>query len=172
MSQFLAIIDGPMGSGKTTIGKFLHSELKRTAVLSTDMIKFFLSDFERGERDNAITAAVFKQMCKEYIRQGINIVLAQGFWKKEYLDPYLEMAKEHNLKLFMYQLEAPKEFLLERIKHRPKPELAKTPVPEERIYKNLQTWEENRYDLGKTFDVTKMSSEEIAKEILKDLVNA
>lgn len=158
-----------MGSGKTTIGKILHKELKRTAVLSTDMIKFFLSDFERGERDNALTASVLRQMCKEYIRNEINLVLAQGFWKKEYLEPYLEIAKENNLEVFIYQLEAPKEFLLERIRNRPKPELARTPVPEERIQKNLKTWEENRYSLGKIFNVTAQSSEQIAAEILLDL---
>lgn len=172
VKKILVIIDGPMGSGKTTIGKILRQNLKRTAVLSTDMIKFFLSDFERGERDNAITAAVLMQMCKEYINQGISIVLAQGFWKEEYLRPYLQLAKENNLEVFIYQLEAPKDFLIERIRNRPTPELAKTPVPEERIQKNLQKWEENRYNLGKTFDVTKMSSEQIAKEILNDITKS
>ncbi|TSC71160.1 MAG: Uncharacterized protein G01um101449_88 [Parcubacteria group bacterium Gr01-1014_49] len=169
MSKFLVIIDGPMGSGKTTIGNLLHSGLKRTAILSTDKIKFFLSDFERGERDNAISAAVLMQMCREYIKHGINIVLPQGFWKKEYLEPYIKLAEENNLKLFVYQLEAPKDVLLERLRNRPKPVLAKTPVPEEKILQNLKTWEENRYDLGKVFDTSKLSSEEIAQAILKDL---
>ena len=169
MKHFLVIIDGPMGSGKTTIGKILHKELKRTVVLSSDMIKFFLSDFERGERDNAITSAVLIQMCKEYIKQGINIVLAQGFWKKEYLEPYLQMAKENNLDVLIYQCEAPEDFLLERIKNRPTPALAKTPVSLEHIQKNLKIWKENRYNAGKTFDVTKMTSEDVAQIILKDL---
>ncbi len=169
MNKFLVIIDGPMGSGKTTIGKILHNKLKRTAVLSTDKIKFFLSDFERGERDNAISAAVLMQMCKEYIKHNINIVLPQGFWKKGYIDPYIALAKESNLRLFVYQLEAPREVLLERIKARPKPELATTPVPEERILKNINTWEENRYNLGKVFNTKELSSEEIAGAILRDI---
>ena len=170
MQQFLMIIDGPMGSGKTTIGKLLAKELPRTAMLSTDAIKFFISDFERGERDNAISAAVLREMCKEYIKQGLNVLLPQGFWKKEYLEPYINLAKENNLKLFVYQLEGSTDFLLERIKNRPKPEAAKTPVPEERILKNLKTWEDNRYQLGKVFNVNELSSEEIAKLILKDLL--
>ena len=165
----LIIIDGPMGSGKTTIGKLLHEKLKRTAILSTDSIKFFISDFERGERDNAISAAVLMQMCKEYIKQGIDVLLPQGFWKKEYLEPYLKLVEENRLKLFMYQLEGPRDLLLERIENRPKPELAKTTVPEERILKNLKTWEENRYELGKVFNISEFSSEQIAELILKDL---
>jgi hypothetical protein len=59
--------------------------------------------------------------------------------------------------------------LLDRIKNRPQPELAKTPVSEERILANLKTWEENRYDLGKVFNIDELSSEEIAKSILADL---
>lgn len=168
----MIIIDGPMGSGKTTIGKLLHPQLKRTVMLSTDAIKFFISDFERGERDNAISAAVLMQMCKEYIKHDINILLPQGFWKKEYLDPYLKFAEENNIKVYMYQLEGSKDMLLERIKNRPKPELAKTPVPEERILKNLKTWEDNRYVLGKVFNVNELSSEQISNIILSDVQNS
>lgn len=169
MNKSLIIIDGPMGSGKTTVGKLLHAHLKRTVILSTDAIKFFISDFERGERDNAISAAVLMQMCKEYIKHDISILLPQGFWKREYLEPYLKLAEQNNLKLFVYQLEGPRELLLERIRNRPKPELAKTQVPEDRIIKNLETWEENRYRLGKVFNVGELSSEQIAQLILEDI---
>ncbi len=169
--QFLVIIEGPMGAGKTTIGNFLRKDLKRTAILSTDMIKYFLTDFERGERDNAITAAVLLSMCREYARQGINIVLAQGFWNKEFVVPYKKLAEEYGMKFFGYELEAPKEFLMERVKNRPRSEFAKTPLTDEIILRNLKNWEDNRYHLGKVFDVTKMNSEEIAKVILKDLTS-
>lgn len=167
MNNFLVIIDGPMGSGKTTIGKILHSKLKRTAVISSDKIKFFISDFERGERDNTITGAVLQQMCREYIKHGINIVLPQGFWKKEYIKPYIELAKENNLKLFIYQLEAPREVLIDRIKNRAS-QMTK-PVPQERIDQNLDSWESHRYQTEKTFDTTKFNPEDIATLILDDL---
>jgi len=158
-----------MGSGKTTIGRLLHKKLKRTAILSTDAIKFFISDFKRGERDNAISAAVLMQMCKEYIKHDINILLPQGFWKKGYVQPYIKLAKENNLKLLICQLEAPRDILLERIALRPKPTLAKTPVPKSRVLRNLQTWEENRYEIGKKFDTSKLSPEKIVRLILNDL---
>jgi predicted kinase len=171
MKQSIIIIDGSMGSGKTTIGKLLHKQLKRTAILSTDAIKWFISDFERGERDNAISAAVLRQMAQEYIKQGISILLPQGFWKKEYLQPYIKLAEENNLQLHVYQLEAPRDILLDRISKRPKAELATSPVPQERVEKNLKTWEENRYEMGKTFNTGEHSPEEIVQLILKDLGN-
>ncbi len=169
MQQSIVIIDGPMGSGKTTIGKVLHKELQRTAILSTDAIKWFISDFERGERDNAIAIAVMQQMCSEYIKHGISILLPQGFWKKEYLEPYIKLAEENNLKLFIYQLEAPQDVLLDRISKRPKAELATSPVLLERVMRNLQTWEDNRYNIGKVFNTNELKPEEIVKLILKDL---
>jgi len=168
MKPFMILIDGPMGSGKTTIGRLLHKELPRTAILSTDSIKFFISDFERGERDNAIAAAVLMQMCKEYVKHGINILLPQGFWKKEYMDPYISLAKEHNLEVFMYQLEASRDVLLERIAARPIP-AGRTPVPQERILKNLQTWEDNKFEAGKVFNTEEFAAEEIVQLILKDI---
>lgn len=158
-----------MGSGKTTIGKLLHNKLERTALVSTDAIKFFISDFERGERDNKIAAAVLMQMCKEYIKNDINLLIPQGFWKKEYLDPYIQLAEENDLELHVYQLVASRETLLARIKERPISKFAKTPVPEDRIIKNLTTWEENRYGVGKVFNTEELNPEQVAQLILEDL---
>lgn len=169
MKQFLIIIDGPMGSGKTTIGTLVHKKLKRTALVGTDRIKWFVSDFKRGPEDNKMTAEVLFVMCEEYIKQGINILIPQGFWKKEYLDEYIDLAKKNNLELFVYQLETPKEILLKRLAERPMPALATSRVPKARILKNLKTWEENRYDLGRVFDTSKQSAEQITKEILKEV---
>lgn len=169
MKKFLILIDGPMGSGKTTLGKLLHPHLPRTAMLSTDAIKFFISDFERGTRDNTISASVLRQMCREYLRHNINILLPQGLWRKSYVEPYQQLAQELGVDFFIYQLTAPREVLLGRIHNRPKPQLAKTPVPEDRIQRNLDTWEENHYELGTVFDTTEFAPEEIAKRILTDL---
>jgi predicted kinase len=168
MTPFMIIITGPMGSGKSTIGKLLHKQLKRTALLSTDAVKLLLSDNERGERDNAIHAAVLMGMAKTYIEQGINILLPQAFWKREYIEPYCTLAKEKNMKLFVYQLEGPKEVLVERIKNRVMP-AGRTPPSEEHILKNLQTYEENRYELGTVFDVGTLTSEKIAVRIMEEV---
>jgi predicted kinase len=169
MQQSLIIIDGPMGSGKTTIGKLLHKKLPRTALLSMDAIKWFISDFERGERDNTITSHVLMQMCQEYVKHDISILIAQGFWKKEYLKPYISLAKENNLRLFIYQLEAPVDILLDRIKKRPKPELAKANVPIEKVMRNLQTWQDHRYKTEKIFNTHSLSPRKIVQLIMKDL---
>ena len=51
---FLIIIDGMTGSGKTTVSNMLSKNIPRLAIIGMDKVKRFISDFERGEKDNAI----------------------------------------------------------------------------------------------------------------------
>lgn len=158
-----------MGSGKTTVGEFLHSRLKRTAMISTGAIKSFISDFERGEKDNGINAAVLIRMCEEYIKQGINILLPQAFWKQEYVESYAKLARENGVEFFVYQIEGPKELLLQRIEERHRQKSPTTAFFPEKALENLKKWELNRYALGKNFDMSTMSSKQISQLIIDDL---
>ena len=69
----------------------------------------------------------------------------------------------------MYQLEAPKEILLERVVQRPKPAEARTPVSKTKVMDNLKGWLENRQKFEKVFDTSKLSEAKIVKEILNDI---
>ncbi len=166
--QFVIILEGPMGAGKTTIASILHPKLPRTALLSMDKIKWFLSDFERNNEDNGLISKVMLSMAKTFLEQGCNVLIEQGFWKKEYVEPYINLANEFRTDLHFYQLEAPIEVLRERAHVRPDTP-GKIPLTKERIENNLKTWKENRYDLGKVFDTTEFSSEEVVKFILVDI---
>ena len=158
-----------MGSGKTTIGTFLKKKLKRTAVLSTSMIKSFVSDYERGERDYQLTASILKDLCESYLRQGINVVLVQAFWKMEFIHPYIEMAQQLGITFSLYQLEGPIPLLIERVKERVETTGDQNIVAEEAILENFKKWENGRYDLGTKIDISHFSSQEIANKIYQDL---
>ncbi len=164
----MIIIEGPMGAGKTTVAEILHKKLPRTALLGLDRIKFFLSDFKRGKEDNILSFHVVYSMMETYLKEGCNILYPQGFWKRKMVDKYLDLAQKYNTDVYFYQLEAPREILMDRIKNRRKsvnlPELT-----EGRAERNLTTWEENRYELGKNIDTTKFSVDEIVDIILSDL---
>jgi predicted kinase len=172
MKQFMVIIDGPMGSGKTTIGSLVQKKLKRTAHISSDRIKWFVSDFKRNEADKEMTARLVQALCEEYIKQGINLIIPQGFWLKKYLDPYIKLAKKHKLSLLVYQLKAPKNILIERVLSRPKPREAQTSITKSRVLKNLKKWEENKYQSEKVFDTSLVTPQEVAKSILSDIKKA
>jgi len=174
MKKFIIILDGPMGSGKSTIGEMIAPKLKRTALVNEDKIKWFISDFRRSKRDNAIVRAVLVAMCKEYLRQGINLVVAQGFLKKKRpIAPFVAMAKKHKAALLIYHLDAPKQILLQRIKERMKGRNkirgARPPIAKTRIHRNIKNWKANRYALGKEFATDKMSAQQVTEAILREI---
>lgn len=160
-----------MGAGKSTLSALLIPKLPRTGLLGIDKIKWFLSDFERTDADNAIIGKVMLAMAKAFLEQDCNVLIDQAFWKIEYVQPFIDLANERGAKLHFYQLEAPVEVLRERIKNRPiKP--GRPPYPEGRVENNLKLWGGNRYELGQTFDTSKVSLESIADIILQDVSGA
>ncbi len=170
MNKFIVILDGPMGSGKSTVGAMLAEKLKRTALINEDRIKWFISDFKRSKKDNAIVRAVMIEMCKEYLKQGISLVVAQGFLKgMRPLSDFAKMAKKNKAKLLIYHLDAPKNILLKRIENRIKTTKVKAPIAKSRIHKNIQRWKANRFSVGREFQTDKVSAKAITGEVLKDL---
>lgn len=166
--QFIIIIEGPMGSGKTTIAKILHPQLPRTVILGIDKIKWFLSDFQRTPDDNELMSDALIAMAKVFLTAKCNLLVAQGFWKKEFVQKYSDLAKEFNLDVYFYQLTAPEEVLRQRIKERPV--ISGRPVlTQERIDRNLNTWKENKYEMGTEIDTIKYSPEEVVEIILSDI---
>lgn len=159
-----------MGSGKSTVGELVVKKLKRTALINEDKIKWFISDFRRSKRDNAIVRGVLNVMAREYLKRGISLIIAQGFIKeKRPITPFLEMARATKSKLFVYHLNASKHVLLERIGNRAPSKNIRTPIAKSRIDRNLRMWRAHRYSIGKEFQVDKISAERISQEILKDI---
>lgn len=160
-----------MGSGKSTVGEILVKKLKRTALINEDKIKWFISDFRRCKRDNSIVRAVLIQMCKEYLKQGISLIIAQGFLRGiRPLSPFVAMAKKNKAKFVIYHFDAPKHVLLQRIKERQKSRTnVRKPIAKSRIHRNIRRWKANRYAIGKEFETEKISADKIAINILKEI---
>lgn len=160
-----------MGAGKSTIGELLGKKLKHTAVFGEDRIKWFITDFRRTLRNNAIVRSVMIEMCKEYLKQGINLVVTQGFSRTHRpLDPFVKMAKANNAKLLLYHLNAPRQTLLKRLDDRKKTKSpARIPIAQSRIHRNLRYWNKNRYNHGKEIATDKMNAKQVVNQILKDL---
>ena len=167
--KFIVIIDGPMGAGKSTVGALVHKRMKRTALLGMDRIKWFISDFRRRKKDNAITNAVLIQMCDSYLAHGISTIITQGF-SKEFTKPYIKLAKKHKAKLLFFQLNAPKAILFRRVKSRKHSVAGRPPIALSRIERNFRKWKNYEHQ-GKLYETDKLSAKKVANEILKEIKN-
>lgn len=170
---FLLIIDGPMGSGKSTIAKLLHPTLPRTAWVGVDRIKWFATNIKRSVKDNAMAYSVALAMADTYARHGMNIFFAQAFMKERGIpvDPIFALAKKYSMRLFIYRLTAPHKILLARALARPQASLAKTPLTKSRILMNLRVYAKQPRLPVPIFDSSKLSAEQIVAIIQKNTLS-
>ena len=174
--QFLIILEGPMGSGKSTVAGLLKGKLTKTVVLGIDKIKWFQSDFKRGDIQNSKVEEVVYAMARTYLRQGFSVILENGFWKNtlraKYRNAYLRYAKRNKIKTFIYHLTTPAEVSFERVakrKAKSKSQKLHPPNPLQRIRRNITEHEKRRFRDGEDIDTVKHSPLQITKLIIRDL---
>jgi len=165
--KFLLLLDGMMGAGKTATATLLSEKLPRTAIIGMDKIKRFVSDFERGTRDNAIARSVVTEMTRKYLDLGLSVIIEQPFRFEDEIKLYDNMAKEFSIPFYKFQLFTTPEIAFKRIIKRQENLTIK--VPEERIRNNIGLYE-SREKLGfALIDTTNMKPEEVSEYILKKL---
>jgi dephospho-CoA kinase len=167
--SFLIIIDGPIGAGKTTASNLLFEKMKNVSKLSLDNVKRLYSDFDLNEQNgHRLAAEVGATMTNVYLRKGINVIVEKAFTDGRNLKSFLEKIKTKNVKTFIYQIDAPLEIRIKRVREREKVG-DRRKLPKEKIMKNHRNFTENKYLHAKVFDSSKLSSKQIVKEILKDI---
>jgi shikimate kinase len=169
MDRFMVLITGPPGSGKSTIGKLVHKQVKNTAHIGVDRIKWFVSDFKRSPKQNAVARSVCMSMCKEYVAQGVNLLITQGLYKEKLVEPFIQLAKKNKMSVFVYQFSAPDRVLLKRVAKRQPHPLVRIPLPKKTTMRNIANWRSNRYSLGTSIDTSKVGKKEIVRIILSDI---
>lgn len=163
----MVIIIGPAGAGKTTLAEFLKNQLVNTAHASSDKIKSFISQFREVSSHNRVSRNVVNAMIKEYLKNNISVVVDQNMDTEE-VEKLKEIADENKIDFFLYRIDAPRDIRTQRVAER----TAKSNKPmmtKEKMDELSKRYEENSYQGNATFDSGKLSVEEIANSILKDL---
>ncbi len=167
MKQFVLLLDGMTGAGKTTTTNYLVKELPRTAIIGMDKVKRFITDFERGERDNMIARNIVLEMTKKYLELGVSVIVDQSFINEAEVQQYEEISRYFLVNLYKFQLFTTPTIAYERVMNRQKDLDDK--VPEDRVKRNISLFK-TRGDLGfAVVDTSNMSKESSAKLILKTL---
>ena len=172
---FLLILDGPMGSGKTTTSKLLNEKLQGTARIALGDVKRFISGFDKDHMYNKISQEVILVMVNEYLKRGISVIVEWAMNKKK-VDSFKDIANNNKSRFIVYQLDAPRELLLQRVKERThslinKPELSKRNIKniEENFDKNYGFHIENRHDSAIVLNSQELNPKKITNLILKEL---
>jgi len=169
--QTVIILDGPMGSGKTTIATIIHKKIKNLVYLGTDKIKWLQSDFKRNDKEISISIEVILSMMRVYLKNGFHILISENFIDKNARDKFIFLSKNKKVKLFIYHLDAPRKVLLKRISKRSKIHEGKgmLPLSKSFILKNLKLHPRNKYVKAKVIDTSKKPPEEVANLILTEI---
>lgn len=171
---FLIVIDGPMGSGKTTTVQLLKSKLGGAAFLSRSEIKKFISNFDE-EFHNKVVQNVTTVMVDEFLKNGVSVVVEWAM-RSERVEAFQEIAKIYNAHCFVYELHAPKDTLLKRVEERTGVLLNKEELPAENKENVQKNFEKNysfridhKYQSATVIDSGTLNTEEIVTRILNDL---
>ena len=164
-----------MGSGKTTLSKLLNKKLEGTARVPLDEIKKYISGAKKDSSNKKISQKMVMMMTEEYLKSGISVI-TEWAMKDVYVQEFIKIAKENNAFCFIFQLTAPKEVLIERVKERTRILLNKPKLQKKNI-ENIEKHFKEHYDFHlKTkytgaviVDSEKLNLEQIVKLVLKEI---
>ena len=168
MKPKIIIIDGPIGSGKSTVANLLHKKMKKTIIIRLDRIKHLFSDYEGSPENQQLSADIGKAMVKECVRKNINVIVEKAFTREEFIKSFIK-GLEKKSKIYIYQLYAPIDIREKRVKNRPIPNDAKKRPTIQKIKKNTKNFENFRYKNAIEFDSSKLTAKQVTNKILKDI---
>ncbi len=174
-TPFLILIDGPMGSGKTTTSKLLNQKLPDTARIALPDIKRLVPNYKENEKTLTVIREVMKTMIDTYLKHGVSVVVEQ-ITKAEGVDALKSIAETHGAKFYAYRLTAPKELRLKRVHERTKEMMGVTELPQSKIEElagyfepNDKFYLDNPISAADPIDTQELSTGQVVETIIGKL---
>ncbi len=172
---FIILIDGPMGSGKTTLSKLLSQKLPDFARIALPDIKRFVPNFRENEATLKIIRDVILSMANTYLQNGVSIIVEQISSSKDLIN-LKELSTRHNSSLYAFRLTAPQDLRLKRVLERSKESLGVIELSNSKILEIEEYFKANEmfYHENPLIEATIIDSEinnpdEISKKIIEEL---
>ncbi len=168
--KLFIVIDGTNGAGKTTTARLLHEKMPFTALLYWDTIKRIVSGFEPNRKYHRLGAQIMIALANAYLENGVNVIYEAYFGKGEFIDEVLKSIAKHekSTKVLVYQIEAPLEVQMQRVKERWLAGKTKRLLTKSHVLKNNAFYEKHKYEGATVFDSSKLTTPQIVNRILKD----
>ena len=156
--NFLILLDGAKGAGKSTVCDLLQLRLPNT---------FFTGYKQKPkEEDDRAMMNVAIQQVREHLNAGENVVIHNHLTAKR-LQVFSQLGEECGAMVLKYHLTAPVEVLLQRLRQRDVSMGRET--DEKRFHAVHRTQQAKDFSEFKSFDTTTLSPEAIAGRILRDI---
>lgn len=175
-APFLILVDGPMGSGKTTTSKLINQKLPDTARVALPDIKRLIPNYMENEKTLAVVREVMKAMIDTYLKNGVSVVVEQ-ITKSEGVEVLRSIAEKYGVKFYPYRLTAPKDIRLNRVHERTKEMMEVSELPDSKIEKlaglfeaNNQFYLDNPISAAETIDTQELSPDQVAEMIINKLL--
>lgn len=166
MNQYLILLDGARGAGKSTTSGLLKDKLENTAFIGLDFIRNVITKSQATDAYNKIAYDALIAITDSFLKSKTNVVIDSGLNQdREYL--FRAIAENNQVPVLAYSLSAPKEVLWERIQKRGE-ERGKMPNPErfEYTYTTQQSKDFSKFTI---IDTTISSPDTIVEKILNDI---
>ena len=150
--QFLIVLRGPAGAGKTTLAKSIQSAAHQlVATIDSDLFSW---EIVPGEADKTLVYGNLLMLCENYIRSGYSVVISGLIISSEEAGKMQEirrLATSRGIIFFDFYCWAPRELVVQRNRARDKD------VPEDSVIRwwALAEWDKRNvaWEL-KTLDMT------------------
>lgn len=163
----IIIIDGPMGSGKTTVSKMLHLQIPRSALLCWDELKWMSNDLVNNPSDKNLIKEIRIDMTKKFLKNNYTVIVEGGFGKPGRLKSYQVLARRNNTRFIHFFFTAPEHLLLKRAAARPKPAVEKKKITKAQITQNIKNHPDAEDAI--VINTEKLTPQQIVQKILKNL---
>lgn len=169
MNKTLVILNGPSCVGKSSVVTELGKLQPNLFHLAFDRVKWSFLDYTSGSH----TEEIYKLLMlieEEAIRNEWPLIHEGGLYPK-YLQSIIDVAEKAGYRSLCINLTAPKEVLLTRFKQRVEEvtllnkKIGNT--KEDRFWEIYDITEQGKDQSAPTYDTSVMTSEDIAKEIVK-----
>ena len=115
--NYLILLDGPKGSGKTTLSEMLKNNLSNTEFFSLDHERKLLDRTDSIDNDNKRAFQVIVEKLKNVFEQKKNSVIDSGI-SEERLKILEKISEQYDVKFYKFSLIAPYDILHLRVKER------------------------------------------------------
>lgn len=176
MSTFLILIDGPMGSGKTTTSKLLNQKLPNTARVGLPDIKRLVPNHTEIPQSLLVIREVMRAMIDTYLTHGVSVIVEQ-ITTADGVGILQAIADTHDAHFYAYRLTAPTDLRLARVHARTREMMNVTELPQSKIEElsgyfepNNQFYLDNPIAAAEIIDTQDYSPEQVADAIISKLV--